>query len=535
LVLKTAPAGQEIVAFTYNDTRGWPVPAFGAGHSLVALDRSLPGQASGSLDYPGNWRASAYRGGSPGAEEGQVASDLVLNEVAAHTDYSNPQRPEYDSNDWIELVNVGAAPVSFDDLYLSDDPSDPMKWALPAGGLESDGRVSFDEITGFHNPITSGFGINKAGEQVLLSHFPAEGPARVLDYAHFKGQENGRAYGRSPDATGAFAYLASRSRDGLNGASLRGLLITEIMYHPEDPDLVTDNTWDEFVEIYNSTASLVRLEEPNGAWRLDGGVSFTFPAGTQLTPGETFLVVNFDPADGTARSSFETAYGLASGSVTLLGPYGGKLSNRSDRVGLEKPQAPDLLGEGVSWVVVDEVVYGNQDPWPASPNGLGSSLHRKLEEEHSGMPGSWMTGEPSPGEVEGVVPDRDSDSDGMPDHWEDGYGFLDKNDPSDADVDYEGDGLTNLEEYLAGTDPGSASSTLAVEWIEWRDGQVHLGVRLASDRAYVLEATTDPQTGPWEWVQDVTVPPGGGLTEITDGSSGGAKTRYYRLVLTASP
>jgi hypothetical protein len=40
----------------------------------------------------------------------------------------------------------------------------------------------------------------------------------------------------------------------------------------------------------------------------------------------------------------------------------------------------------------------------------------------------------------------------MPDEWEKKYG-LDPNDPSDAAKDLDGDGYTNLEEYLNGTDP----------------------------------------------------------------------------------
>lgn len=51
----------------------------------------------------------------------------------------------------------------------------------------------------------------------------------------------------------------------------------------------------------------------------------------------------------------------------------------------------------------------------------------------------------------------DSDGDGMPDGWEVMHG-LNPNDPSDADEDPDGDGLTNLEEYLNGTDPNNPDS-----------------------------------------------------------------------------
>lgn len=46
----------------------------------------------------------------------------------------------------------------------------------------------------------------------------------------------------------------------------------------------------------------------------------------------------------------------------------------------------------------------------------------------------------------------DTDKDGMPDEWEMKYG-LNPQDPADAVKDADGDGYTNIEEYLNGTDP----------------------------------------------------------------------------------
>ena len=48
--------------------------------------------------------------------------------------------------------------------------------------------------------------------------------------------------------------------------------------------------------------------------------------------------------------------------------------------------------------------------------------------------------------------DPDDDNDGMPDWWEKKYG-LNPLDPSDRNTDLDGDGLTNYQEYLYGTDP----------------------------------------------------------------------------------
>jgi len=53
--------------------------------------------------------------------------------------------------------------------------------------------------------------------------------------------------------------------------------------------------------------------------------------------------------------------------------------------------------------------------------------------------------------------DADSDNDGMPDWWEVAHG-LNPYDPSDANQDPDGDGLTNLQEYQHGTDPHNADT-----------------------------------------------------------------------------
>ncbi|MFM1942461.1 MAG: hypothetical protein RI897_1443 [Verrucomicrobiota bacterium] len=530
LVLKASAGGEALVDFSYGDGRDWPLPAFGAGHSLVVLDGGMDGQGSGALDYPGNWLASTLIGGSPGeAEPVETGMRVVINEVAAHTDYADAAHPEYDSNDWIELVNAGGGSVSLADMYLSDDPGDLKKWALPVVILGAGERVSFDEVTGFHRPITSGFGLDKAGEQVLLSYLPGSGEDRVLDFVRFKGQENERAYGRYPDGAGAYRTLAQRTRDGVNTGPLSGLVITEVMYHPVDPDLVTDNTWGEFVELYNPTGSAVLLEEDLGAWRLDGGVAFTFPRGVVLGAGESLLVVGFDPTDGVMRSGFETGYGLGAGVVRMYGPFSGKLSNRSDRVGLERPQAADLPGDDVSWIVVDEVTYGNQGDWEVSANGGGDSLQRRRVEGYANDPALWLVAWPNPG-VYSELENGDSDGDGLPDAYESEYGFLDAADPGDAALDYDGDGLSNREEYQAGTDPGLAASVLAVGAITREGAGFRMRVELLEGREYWLESTADLGSGIWQQVEQLVVPPGGGEVEVGVGDRSGGG--YYRLLVT---
>ena len=59
----------------------------------------------------------------------------------------------------------------------------------------------------------------------------------------------------------------------------------------------------------------------------------------------------------------------------------------------------------------------------------------------------------------------DTDGDGMPDWYENQYSFLSATNPADALLDYDHDGISNLAEYLSGTDPGDPMSYLRINSI----------------------------------------------------------------------
>ena len=420
----------DLISFSYSDARNWPQAADGAGHSLVPLDSAMDDQEGGSLDYGGNWRASTYVNGSPGYADPVEGPTVVLNEIIAHTDTG--LAPPFDSNDMIELYNPTASAITLNGWHLSDDLDNLTKFAIPNGTtVPAFGYVVFDEDD-FHPGRTNGFGLNKAGEQVILS-----APGRVVDSIRFKGQENGVSLGRYPD--GAVDWVTMLTTPGAANQPVAATVrISELMYNPSQPG---DDY--EYIQLENSGTGTLAFENSTGAYRIDGGVDFDFPPGISLPAGERLWILSFNPTNTAKLNLFCSAYGLNAANETFLGGYKGELSDRSERVALERPQASDnpLQTNDISWVVVDEVFYFDQAPWPSTADGTGYPLIR------TGLT-SW--GGPSA---------TDTDGDQMPDAWEmTHFGTLEQTVP-----DWDQDGFTDLEEYIADTDPTDPASVFVIE------------------------------------------------------------------------
>ena len=84
-------------------------------------------------------------------------------------------------------------------------------------------------------------------------------------------------------------------------------------------------------------------------------------------------------------------------------------------------------------------------------------------------------------------PADDSDSDGMPDTWEDRYN-LDMNDPADANGDDDNDGMNNYAEYIAGTAPDDLNSIFTIEPLV-ENGGIKIKWKSIPDRIYSLRRT----------------------------------------------
>ena len=87
----------------------------------------------------------------------------------------------------------------------------------------------------------------------------------------------------------------------------------------------------------------------------------------------------------------------------------------------------------------------------------------------------------------------DSDGDGMPDSWEETNG-MNLLFPGDAILDADGDSLTNLGEFLAGTDPLNPASSFRVQPFSRSPspGQLQLSWESVAGKRYRVLASGDP-------------------------------------------
>jgi hypothetical protein len=131
-----------------------------------------------------------------------------------------------------------------------------------------------------------------------------------------------------------------------------------------------------------------------------------------------------------------------------------------------------------------------------------------------------------------VTTGLDNDHDGIPNDWETAYNF-DPNNPADATQDADGDGYSNHDEYIAGTDPRDPASYLQVDEIT-ATGGVNITFRAAAERTYSVQYRDVLSSGTWINLEGVASLPNARVVTMTDPNPIG-RARYYRLVAPGVP
>lgn len=203
------------------------------------------------------------------------------------------------------------------------------------------------------------------------------GPITLPHSANIKARTlSGRTWSTLTEATFAVGQVAENLR------------ITEIMYHPQDPN-------EEFIELRNVGTESINLNLVS----FTDGIDFAFP-NLELAPGENAVLV------GNA-DAFAARYqiGRQAVSVNVAGQYSGRLDNAGERIRLQDAAGQTILdfaykdgwrslsdGGGFSLTIVnpadpDPDSWSEKDSWRSSAYGGGS-------------PGSDDSGTiPNPGDI----------------------------------------------------------------------------------------------------------------------------------------
>jgi len=364
------PTAGQIISVTYDDRTPWPVAADGAGFSLV-LDEAT-----------GTYHASAARLGSPGVDDAAYGPGaIVINELL-----SNSTLPLKDS---IELLNIGTTNVDISGWYLTDNPSFPQKFRIPARPPLAPGEFAVFTEDDFNPTPGAGvsFSLSSLGDEVYV--FSAAASGESTGYSHgleFGAAAENETFGRHVNSVGDEQFPAQIARTfGLAnvGPRVGPLVINEIHYNPEAGG-------DEFVEIRNVSASAVSLFDPGtptNTWRVNG-IGFSFPTNVTLGAGELAVVSGIDPA------AFRARYNVPA-QVAVFGPYGGTLQDSGERLELQQAGAP--VSNTVPFITIDEVRYNDRGGWPVAADGHGPSLQRRASAEYGNDPSNWVAAAISPG------------------------------------------------------------------------------------------------------------------------------------------
>ena len=240
-------------------------------------------------------------------------------------------------------------------------------------------------------------------------------------------------------------------------------------------------------------------------WENDNGLNPNDPGDASLDPdGDGFtnlqeFLANTNPHDPTSAFRIK--------SVALAGGFQLSFASASNK--LYRVERTDDLGTGV-WTTMTNNIVGTGGPIQVSdPNAAGQSMRfyrvRLL----------------------GPTDPLDTDGDGLPDSWELLY-FGNLSEAANDDPD--GDGFTNLQEFLAGTDPTNHASALRIAAISRNGSDVVVNYSAVSGKKYEFQFTTNLLAVNWTGIDTNTVA-STGIAQFTDTGAAVFSNCFYRVRL----
>jgi len=118
----------------------------------------------------------------------------------------------------------------------------------------------------------------------------------------------------------------------------------------------------------------------------------------------------------------------------------------------------------------------------------------------------------------------DSDGNGLPDWWEEH--FFGRPTGAVASADPDGDGLTTVHEFMAGTDPLDPVSGMRIDFLRRDATEIRMGFRTIEGRSYRIEYSEDLEI--WNTLGSEITGTGASI-EVVDSTRPAVHSRFYRL------
>ncbi|MFK7920655.1 MAG: lamin tail domain-containing protein [Bacteroidia bacterium] len=277
-----------------------------------------------------------------------MSGELVLNEISAfNLSIQADQDGEFD--DWIELYNNTAAPLSLEGVFLSDDASDLSKWPFPDTSIAANDYLIIwadadDQQAGLH----ASFNLSSTfGESLYLGYSDGSN----IDQLSFGPQDADTTIGRFPNGTGPFGLMiptfAAQNSGFINIDTIQAgqIVINELM--ADNTITITDQDleYDDWIELYNNTANPISLSK---VFLSDDPANLAkWPFPDTLIEANSYLIVWADQDNN--QSGLHANFGLSSDGETLYLGYAD--GNAIDQV--------------TYWPIGADTTFGR------SPNGTG--------------------------------------------------------------------------------------------------------------------------------------------------------------------
>lgn len=223
----------------------------------------------------GQWRLLASV--TPGSNNGSPATLGLLADVRINEWMADAGPGE---DDWFELHNSSALPVSLSGAFLTDDLSLAGMSNTPIAALSFIGAGDWVRWIADGNPANgrnhAGFSLDREGDSLRLYAASFTG----IDTVSFGAQSEGVSEGRLPDSGATFAsFVATPTPGGANYLPLADIVISEVLTH-------TDPPLEDAIELRNTGTNIVDL---SGWWLSDASrdlKKFRIPPAATLAPGQ---------------------------------------------------------------------------------------------------------------------------------------------------------------------------------------------------------------------------------------------------------